>query len=65
MDNQPNTPELLVNPLDQYFTWSRDEDNDLDVLTIHGNEPTIIAFTPAALLKLGQQVVEQHATTVT
>jgi len=63
MDHQPNPHKLLVNPMNEPYTWSRDEDNNLDVLTIHGSEPTTIAFTPAALIKLGQHVVEQHAQT--
>jgi hypothetical protein len=51
--------------MNEPFTWSRDEDNNLDILTIHGAEPATIAFTPAALVKLGQHVVEQHAQTNT
>ena len=47
--------------MNEPFTWSRDEDNDLDILTIHGEEPTTIAFTPAALIKIGQHVVENNA----
>jgi len=63
MDQQHHPRSILVNPMNEPYTWSRDEDNNLDVLTIHGAEPTTIAFTPAALIKLGQHVVEQYAQT--
>lgn len=54
MDNQQNTPTILVNQVDDICSWSWDDDAQLHVLTIHGKEPARIAFTPAALIRLGQ-----------
>lgn len=44
-------------------TWSRDDDLDLEVMSLEipGLDPIHVAFTPEALLELGRQIVHRKA----
>lgn len=55
------SPEQLLT--DGAVTWSHDDENNLDVLTLmlpDLEQPIHVAFTPEALLELGRRIVHRQ-----